>query len=104
MMLTDGNIDDMGDTIDSLVEASLLPLSLIIIGIGNTSFSHMGEINNNKEPLISSGGIKTSRNIVQFIPFNDYKNEPEKIAEKILKKIPSQVIEFYDSIQQYPEN
>ena len=104
MMLTDGNIDDMGDTIDSLVEASLLPLSLIIIGIGNTSFSQMGEINNNKEPLISSGGIKTSRNIVQFIPFNDYKNEPEKIAEKILKKIPSQVIEFYDSIQQYPEN
>ena len=104
MMLTDGNIDDMGDTIDSLVEASLLPLSLIIIGIGNSSFSQMGEITNNKEPLISSGGIKSSRNIVQFISYNDYKNEPEKIAEKILNKIPSQVIKFYDLNQEYPEN
>lgn len=103
MMLTDGNIDDIGDTIDALVEASLLPLSLIIIGIGNSSFSNMNEICNNKEPLISSGGVKSSRNIVQFISFNTYKNEPEKMAENILKKIPSQVIEFYDLIQKYPE-
>ena len=103
MMLTDGNIDDIGDTIDALVEASLLPLSLIIIGIGNSSFSNMSDICNNKEPLISSGGVKSARNIVQFISFNSYKNEPEKVAENILKQIPSQVMKYYDLVQKYPE-
>jgi len=35
IILTDGIIDDMDDTIDTLVEASFLPISVIIFGIGN---------------------------------------------------------------------
>ena len=39
MILTDGIIDDIKETIDQLVEGSFLPLSVIIIGVGNTDFS-----------------------------------------------------------------
>ena len=35
MIFTDGNINDMQETIDELVKASYLPLSVVIIGIGN---------------------------------------------------------------------
>ena len=41
MILTDGQINDMQATIDALVEASIYPLSVIIIGIGNADFSNM---------------------------------------------------------------
>ena len=41
MILTDGVIDDLRQTIDILVEASVLPLSVIIIGIGNADFKRM---------------------------------------------------------------
>ena len=39
MILTDGIICDMIETIDRIVESSKLPLSIIIIRIGNCDFS-----------------------------------------------------------------
>ena len=44
MILTDGIIDDMSETIDSLVEASFLPISVIIIGIGDADFSNFSQM------------------------------------------------------------
>ena len=41
LMLTDGCIHDMRETIDLIVEASELPLSVIIIGIGDADFKNM---------------------------------------------------------------
>jgi hypothetical protein len=41
MILTDGQINDMDQTRDILVECATLPLSVIIIGIGNSDFSNM---------------------------------------------------------------
>lgn len=41
MILSDGQINDMGQTCDALVEAAFLPLSVIIIGIGSADFTNM---------------------------------------------------------------
>ncbi len=39
--MTDGEIHDMDATKDSIVAASLLPLSIIIVGVGNADFTNM---------------------------------------------------------------
>ena len=41
MILTDGLVNDMDETIDDLVEASYLPISVIFIGIGYNDFGNM---------------------------------------------------------------
>jgi hypothetical protein len=41
LILTDGVIHDMDLTIQKIVAAAYLPLSIIIIGIGNEDFSNM---------------------------------------------------------------
>ena len=41
LILTDGAIHDMEDSIRSLVGASQLPLSVLFIGVGNDDFSSM---------------------------------------------------------------
>ena len=41
MILTDGQINDMPQTCDAIVEAAYLPLSIIIIGIGSADFTNM---------------------------------------------------------------
>jgi hypothetical protein len=41
LILTDGAITDSSQTIDAIVQASYLPLSIIIIGVGNADFSQM---------------------------------------------------------------
>ena len=39
LLLTDGIINDMPETIRLLVELSTLPCSIIIVGVGNADFS-----------------------------------------------------------------
>ena len=46
MILTDGQINDMPQTCDAIVEAAYLPLSIIIIGIGSADFTNMNILGN----------------------------------------------------------
>ncbi len=41
LILTDGALEDMDETLDILIDACKLPLSLIIVGIGNGDFTKM---------------------------------------------------------------
>lgn len=44
MILTDGIINDMDETCNALVSCDVLPLSVVIIGIGNADFSNMNTL------------------------------------------------------------
>ena len=95
MILTDGVIDDIYSTIDAIVEGSFLPLSIIIVGIGNADFSKMVILDGNDVPLVSKQQIKWCRDIVQFIQYNKYKNNEHILTKEILEEIPRQIIEYY---------
>ena len=104
LILTDGIINDLGKTIDVLVEGSFLPLSVIIIGIGNDHFSEMVVLDGDVNPLIDSRGVRRMRDLVQFVPFNRFRNNPTKLAEEVLEEVPRQVIEYYTINKLYPNN
>ena len=95
LILTDGQICDMKQTIDALVEASFLPISVIIVGIGNGNFDNMDILDADDNPLYDTNHRKADRDLVQFVPFNNYKNDPERLAEQVLEEIPRQVVEYY---------
>ena len=95
MILTDGAISDMEDTIKYLVKGSTMPLSVIIIGIGSGGFGNMEVLDADDKPLVS-GGVTAARDLVQFVPFNQYKDNPKKLAEEVLKEVPDQIMEYYD--------
>ena len=104
MILTDGIIVDLDETIDQIVIGSFLPLSIIIIGIGDNDFENMDTLDGNDEPLISTDGIKRQRDIVKFVRFEDCRNDPEKISEELLDEVPRQIIDFYTMKNIYPSN
>ena len=104
MILTDGIIVDQQKTIDALVEGSFLPLSVIIIGIGNDHFQEMIQLDGDDIPLISSNGIKRMRDLVQFVPFNRYKNDPKELAAQVLEEVPRQIMEYYTMNNIFPYN
>ena len=102
LILTDGQINDIEDTKDLIVEASRLPLSIVLVGIGDENFEFMENLDGDEIPLINSRGIERKRDIVQFIEFNKFKNNftnnfGNDFAEEVLKEIPRQIDEYYSS-------
>jgi len=58
LILTDGQIHDIQQTKDQIVELSKLPLSIIIIGLGNDDFSNMEQLDGDVYPVTNSQGLK----------------------------------------------
>jgi hypothetical protein len=94
LILTDGVITDKDETISAIIEASKLNLSIVIIGVGKANFSDMETLDGDEIPLSNSNGM-VLRDIVQFVEFNKFKNNPQKLSEEVLKEIPRQVEDFY---------
>ena len=103
LILSTGVINDLQETIDTLVEASLLPLSVVIVGIGDGDFKNMETLDGDIFPLTSSKGKKRIRDIVQFVHFSEFKNDMEKLSMEVLAEIPRQVLEFYTIKNLKPE-
>ena len=64
LIITDGEIHDMRETKDLIVECSDYPLSIIIVGIGDADFSNMVELDGDDVILRNSKGHPTKRDIV----------------------------------------
>lgn len=89
LIITDGIISDLQKTIDQIVYGSELPLSIIIVGVGSADFSAMDELDADEKPLYSSKYRRQmSADIVQFVPFRDFQNNPMQLAKETLEEVP----------------
>ena len=96
VILTDGIINDMPKTKDKIVEIANanLPLSIIIIGIGNADFSKMDELDGDDGRLKNSKGVYAKRDIVQFVPMKQYENNMNALSSLTLQEIPRQFLSY----------
>eukprot|EP00746_Dinoflagellata_sp_MGD_P009881 gnl/MRDRNA2_/MRDRNA2_120223_c0_seq1.p1 gnl/MRDRNA2_/MRDRNA2_120223_c0~~gnl/MRDRNA2_/MRDRNA2_120223_c0_seq1.p1 ORF type:complete len:810 (+),score=147.23 gnl/MRDRNA2_/MRDRNA2_120223_c0_seq1:113-2542(+) len=97
MIVADGVINDMQQTIDEVVRGSETPLSIIIVGVGDEDFSMMDELDADDRPLYSVSEKKyMSRDIVQFVPFNEFKDKSyHQLAMATLDEIPREVVNYF---------
>ncbi|KAF9438484.1 Copine-8 [Entomortierella beljakovae] len=96
LILTDGVITDMDNTIRAIIGASRLPLSIIIVGVGSANFDNMNVLDADDEPL-RANGVTMARDIVQFVPFRDFQAGAfgnEALAEAVLAEVPDQFVSY----------
>ncbi|XP_032892996.1 copine-9 isoform X1 [Amblyraja radiata] len=100
LIITDGVISDMVQTKEAIVNASVLPMSIIIVGVGPAEFDAMEELDGD-EVRISSRGRYAERDIVQFVPFRDYVDRSgnhilsmARLAKDVLAEIPDQLLSY----------
>lgn len=77
LIITDGVISDMDETRHAVVQASKLPMSIIIVGVGNADFAAMEFLDGDSRVLRSHTGEEAVRDIVQFVPFRNFRNVSE---------------------------
>uniref|UniRef100_A0A8C7ZM67 Copine Va n=1 Tax=Oryzias sinensis TaxID=183150 RepID=A0A8C7ZM67_9TELE len=103
LIITDGVISDMAQTKEAIVNAAKLPMSIIIVGVGQAEFDAMVELDGD-DVRISSRGKLAERDIVQFVPFRDYMDRTgnhvlsmARLAKDVLAEIPDQLISYMKS-------
>lgn len=95
LIITDGQISDMDETTDEIVRCSNLPLSIIITGVGDRNFSDMDCLDADTNPLRSKKLNRFStRDIVQFVPFDKFKDDPHELAKETLAELPKQLVDY----------
>uniref|UniRef100_A0AAR2K9Q6 C2 domain-containing protein n=1 Tax=Pygocentrus nattereri TaxID=42514 RepID=A0AAR2K9Q6_PYGNA len=103
LIITDGVISDMSQTKEAIVNGAKLPMSIIIVGVGQAEFDAMVELDGD-DIRISSRGKLAERDIVQFVPFRDYMDRTgnhvlsmARLAKDVLAEIPDQFISYMKS-------
>ena len=70
----------MDDTRKAIVYASDLPMSLIIVGVGGADFTDMRMLDGDDGVLRAPNGEPVKRDIVQFVPFRDFKRVSDSVS------------------------
>eukprot|EP01120_Amphizonella_sp_Union-15-10_P003906 TRINITY_DN1435_c0_g1_i1.p1 TRINITY_DN1435_c0_g1~~TRINITY_DN1435_c0_g1_i1.p1 ORF type:complete len:384 (+),score=83.86 TRINITY_DN1435_c0_g1_i1:34-1152(+) len=95
LIITDGEISDLSATVDIIIRASHLPMSIVIVGVGNANFGMMEELDSDDSLLKGKGGLTAERDIVQFVPFRNYTNQHySRLAADTLAEIPGQFMAY----------
>jgi hypothetical protein len=98
LIITDGVICDMEATKSAIISASHLPMSIIIIGVGNEDFAAMDELDSD-DALLQQGDRTAQRDIVQFVELNRFVCgsrgwDKELLAREVLAELPDQIVGF----------
>jgi len=94
VIITAGQVEDLQTTIDLLVEIAHLPISIVLVGVGNHDFSAMEKLDGDKKWLRNSKKKLTKRDIVNFVDFEECAHDPEKLMKRILEEFPEQFMSF----------
>ncbi|CAG8523928.1 18607_t:CDS:10 [Acaulospora morrowiae] len=97
-----GVITDMEDTIRAIIKASALPLSIVIVGVGNADFTAMNILDSDDHPLMQASNnkkgqpLKSQRDIVQFIALRDFQSKTTQhhLPRAVLEEIPGQFMSY----------
>jgi hypothetical protein len=112
LIVTDGIITDMEQTKSAIVDAALLPISIIIVGVGGADFDAMEELDGDTIRVTDQRGRVASRDIVQFVPMRNFlgvggpnsQGAGVYLAKEVLAEIPEQFTGFMKSRKIVPKN
>ncbi|XP_074570100.1 protein BONZAI 3 [Curcuma longa] len=95
LIITDGVITDLQKTVDAIVRASDLPMSILIVGVGGADYTEMEFLDaDNGKRLESSTGRIATRDIVQFVPMRNLQGNQVSLAQSLLEELPVQFLSY----------
>mmetsp|Transcript_967 Transcript_967/g.2212 ORF Transcript_967/g.2212 Transcript_967/m.2212 type:complete len:633 (+) Transcript_967:86-1984(+) len=95
-IFTAGDFEDLEETVDLICRAAEdAPISIVIIGVGNSDFTSVKQLCGEKNyKLRDSRGIPTAREIVTFVSFKQFGGNATEVIAEALKEIPEQFVEY----------
>ena len=98
LVIADGSLNDLDETIEQLILLADQPCSVVIVGVGSADFSDMNVLDGDKN-RISAGGKSASRDLVSFVNFRKITEKGRTVydlANALLGEIPDQLLQFME--------
>lgn len=105
LIITDGEIHDINETVEQIAEISEknLPMSIIIVGVGDDNFANMVKLDG--DDIAVKAGCK---DLVQFVKFQEVirRSQPDEAMENlsalVLEEVPQQLVRCYTQKNMQP--
>ena len=99
LIITDGVITDLEETKRAIISASSLPLSLIIVGVGDADFGDMNTLDSDNSRLLRSRHLVAQWDVVQFVEMRHFVSgagswDKEQLARSVLAEILTQLCSY----------
>jgi len=103
LIITDGVVTVMEPTIRAIISACKFPLSIVIVGVGNSDFTNMKILDADDKPLVQKSNpqarksaVVMERDIVQFVAMRDFQSETAsyELPKAVLEEIPDQFMDY----------
>jgi Copine len=88
LIVTDGAVSNVHATAECLNRVSISPLSVVIVGVGNEDFKAM-------QFLDDCADQSGTRDIAQFVAFNEHSHRSQSLTKATLEEIPRQLVQFF---------
>jgi hypothetical protein len=90
LIVTDGQIHDMDSAKAAIIEASTLPISIVVIGLGDEPtkehFDQMRILDSDGK-MLEFGDRIASRDIVQFVPYASASKSNELFIKELMAEV-----------------
>lgn len=89
MVLTNGEIEDVRETINSSVRSSLQPMSIIIVVLNRDNYAKIKALESSADSPLYSADLNDFADNVQIVEFDDFVQDQRLLAHKTLAKVPT---------------
>lgn len=98
LIITDGVIHDMEETVEFLMKNSKeCGVSVIIVGVGSEDFLKMRQLDGEHPVIQEKIRKKVARDLVQFVEWKQFESKDlSALAEEVLREVPQQMCEYYE--------
>nr|XP_041576187.1 LOW QUALITY PROTEIN: copine-3-like [Taeniopygia guttata] len=104
VIITGGEITDLDQTRQAIVNASKLPMSIIIVGVGEANFKVMEFLNGDSSVLKPVTGEPAAWDyMMSNLPYQQFRNAPqEALSQMVLAEVPKPLMSYYEWQQWSP--
>ena len=95
VVLTNGEIEDVRNTINTTVRASIQPLSIILVVLNRDNFAKIKALESSAESPLYSEDLDDFADNVHIVEFEDFVQDQQLLSAKTLAKVPNQVVSFF---------
>ena len=95
MVLTNGEIEDIKETINACVRAAVQPMSIILVVLNRNNYVKLRSLECTRQNPLYSADLNNFADNIHLVEFEDFVNDTKLLTQKTLAVVPTQIVNYF---------